>query len=113
MTRIGGYELLACPYCKQIHRKAYYSSINFQVSPNLFDGALEPKVCHSCGVKIQLSEMISIGHRELKRNVPNFLKLHKESNESILLKIKRFLFKNKIRSEESKSPDWMKYPIIR
>lgn len=109
MTRIGGYELLACPHCKQIHRKAHYSSINLQVNPDFFERMKESRYCSNCGTSLEISEMISLGFRDLKSTTLDFSK----SQLSIWGKIKGIFNATKNQGKTIKNkPEWMNYPVI-
>lgn len=71
MTRIGRFDLYACPKCQQIHIKSNYSSISIYgppmpmgMPPDAFYAPVDIKVCQKCGGKIPFSEYIPTGHME-------------------------------------------------
>ena len=71
MTRIGRFDLYACPKCQQIHIKPNYSSISIYgppmpmgIPPDAFYAPTDIKVCQKCGEKIPFSEYIPTGHME-------------------------------------------------
>ena len=72
MTRIGRFDLYACPKCQQIHIKSNYSSISIYgppmpmgMPPDAFYAPTDIKVCQKCGGgKIPFSEYIPTGHME-------------------------------------------------
>ncbi len=71
MTRIGRFDLYACPKCQQIHIKSNYSSISIYgppmpmgIPPDAFYAPTDIKACQKCGEKIPFSEYIPTGHME-------------------------------------------------
>jgi hypothetical protein len=59
MTRIRGYDLLACPSCGHVHRKTSYSSVSVYV-PDDFQGTND-KVCASCQMSFAMNEFSKVG----------------------------------------------------
>lgn len=71
MTRIGYFNLYACPKCQQIHIKPEYSSISIYGPPipmemprDAYYVPTELKICQQCGAKIPFSEYIPMGQME-------------------------------------------------
>ncbi len=71
MTRIGNFDLYACPKCQQIHIKSNYSSISLynsplpmEMPPDAFYAPTDLKICQQCGEKSFFSEYILTGHME-------------------------------------------------
>lgn len=71
MTRIGRFDLYACPKCQQIHIKPNYSSISIYgppmpmgMPPDAFYAPTDIKICQKCEGKIPFSEYIPTGHME-------------------------------------------------
>lgn len=59
MTRIRGYDLLACPSCGHVHRKTSYSSVSVYIPDDMKtsnDGA-----CVSCGEAFALGDFKKVG----------------------------------------------------
>lgn len=59
MTRISGYELLACPSCGHVHRKTSYSSVSVYIPDDMKNS--NDKACSSCGMSFALNEFNKVG----------------------------------------------------
>lgn len=66
MTRIGRFDLYACPKCRQIHIKSEYSSISLYMGTprDAYYAPTDLKVCQKCGEKSSFSEYIPAGQME-------------------------------------------------
>ena len=58
MTTIFGYDILSCPYCKQIYQRIVYGSTNSQISLTLSSTA---RICVCCNKPINIHEMTYLG----------------------------------------------------
>jgi len=114
MTKISEYQLLACPHCSQIHRKAEYSSINFSVSPDFLKKMASPKVCFNCEKPIEISQMLYIGTKEVKPIVPDHLRPENRDLRSTIQKIKDLIYGRKfvIKIVTKEDQSWFNYPVI-
>lgn len=60
MTRISGYDLLACPRCGHVHRKTSYSSVSVYVPDDLKTS--NDKACVSCRESSALEDFKKVGY---------------------------------------------------
>ena len=60
MTRISGYDLLACPSCGHVHRKTSYSSVSVYIPDDMKNS--NNKACSSCGMSFAFDEFSKVGY---------------------------------------------------
>ena len=60
MTRISGYDLLACPSCGHVHRRTAYSSISIYVPKDMTSSS--DRECVSCHGSFALADFKKVGH---------------------------------------------------
>lgn len=60
MTRISGYDLLACPSCGYVHRKTSYSSVSVYIPDDM--KASNDRACVSCGEAFALGDFKKVGY---------------------------------------------------
>jgi len=70
MTRISGYDLIACPSCGQVHRKTSYSSISIYTPSDCVSS--KEKSCAKCHKAFDVDEFAKVG----------FLSLYTEEEKS-------------------------------
>ena len=118
MTTIYGYEILACPYCKQIHQKVVFGSTNSVMAPHL---SRSPSACAGCGKPLTVEEMIKLGlettSRPKRKSLPSFLQ-PKNKIKNTWYQFQDFIFgivyfvKMKIRRRKYSEKNWYEYPSI-
>lgn len=59
MTRIRGYDLLACPSCGHVHRKTSYSSVSVYIPDDMKTS--NDRACVSCGEAFALGDFKKVG----------------------------------------------------
>jgi len=57
MTRISGYDLVACPSCGHVHRRTSYSSISIYAP----ESPSNSRVCRGCRKTFELEEFKKVG----------------------------------------------------
>lgn len=60
MTRISGYDLIACPACGHVHRKTSYSSISAYIPDDIKSSYDRP--CVNCGGVFALNKFQKVGY---------------------------------------------------
>ena len=68
MTRISGYDLLACPSCGQHHTRSRYASVSLHVPQGLTSKDL--RTCERCGANHSLDEFLVIGFIDKAQMTP-------------------------------------------
>lgn len=60
MTRVSGFDLLACPNCGHVHRKTSYSSVSVYVPDDMKTS--NDRACVSCGEAFALEDFKKVGY---------------------------------------------------
>lgn len=120
MTRISGYDLLACPSCRHVHRKTSYSSISVYI-PNEYSST-DDRTCAKCHNISELSEFVKVGfvnpHTEVSQaELANWINQSKNTKSSSLSRVKEKIadgwasFVTLFTSKRKKS--WEQFPPLR
>lgn len=68
MTRISGYDIVACPSCGQQHTLSRYASISAYIPKRIADDSL--RACTQCGVRQALDEFSVVGFIDKSQMTP-------------------------------------------
>jgi len=60
MTRISGYDLIACPSCGHVHRKTSYSSVSVYIPDDIRSS--DDRTCVNCGEVFALNKFEKVGY---------------------------------------------------
>jgi hypothetical protein len=60
MTRVSGYDLIACPSCAHVHRKTFYSSVSVYIPDDTRSS--DDRACVNCGEVFALNEFEKVGY---------------------------------------------------
>lgn len=58
MTRASGFDLYACPHCRQLHKKPRYASVSVYVPKDLVIAPDQKITCHYCLAVSKFSEYV-------------------------------------------------------